>query len=237
MRVLLPIVTLTLLAGVAFAGDKELQAPEVGPSDFIPCTMNVVQYDWDFAVGDQGFTTTACDPTGGDPVWEWGTCNVPGAPGTVWGTVLNANYPNNAGEGLVSPSFLVGTSSYLVEVLHYVHIESNFDGGNMKVNGTVVAPLTGYPATISTSTSFYAFCVDMEDGFTGNGFSGPSEEWVTRCWDLTPYMTQSVELEFDFGTDSSVSYPGWFLAYVKVGGEGYTPVEPSTWGDIKSLYE
>ena len=90
---------------------------------------------------------------------------------------------------------------------------------------------------ISTSTSFYAFCTDLEEGFTGNGFNGASEEWTTRCFDLTPFMGQNVRLEFDFGTDSSVTYPGWYLAYVKVGSEVPTPVEPSTWGDIKNQFQ
>lgn len=236
MRILLTTTGLLLVAGIAFAGSPP--AADVAVDLRIPCNLPVVAYDWDFAVSDQGFTTTTCDPTGGAPVWEYGsTTYVPGAPGNVWGTVLNDDYGNDSGQGLVSPSFLVGTNSNMMEILHFVHIETNFDGGNVTVDGQVVPPMNGYPAVISTSTSFYAFCTDAEEGFTGNGFSGPSEAWVQRCFDLSAFEGQTVSVEFDFGSDSSVVYPGWYLAYVRVGGQSTTPVEQGTWGSIKNLYQ
>ena len=94
----------------------------------------------------------------------------------------------------------------------------------MKVNDTVVAPQAGYSGTISTSTSYYAWCVDLEDGFFGQ-----SGSWTQACFDLSMYIGQTVELSFEFGTDSSVTYPGWYLAYVRVGGFGATPNQESTW--------
>jgi hypothetical protein len=235
MRSLLLTIGLVAIAGVAFAGDVPQSGVVV--ENTLPCNLASVCYDWDFAVSDHGFTTTTCDPTGGAPVWAYGAeASVPGAPGNVWATVLNGNYPNDSGEGLVSPPIVVGPDCYLMEVLHHVHIESNFDGANVTVNDTVIPPTDGYPATISTSTSFYAFCVDNEEGFTGNGFSGPSEDWVTRCFDLSAYMGQTIRATFDFGSDSSVTYPGWYLAYVKIGSDQAVPVESSTWGGIKDLY-
>ena len=116
-------------------------------------------------------------------------------------------------------------------VSHYVDIETNYDGCNVSVDGTVIAPMGGYDGVISTSTSFYAFCVDMEEGYTGH-----ANVWATSCWDLSAYDGQTIQVEFDFGSDSSVTYPGWYLGYVKVGGMTATPTEQTTWGTIKSLY-
>jgi hypothetical protein len=196
-----------------------------------------VAHNWDFAVSNQGFTTTTCDATGGAPVWAWGATNIPAAPGNVWGTVLMANYPVNTGHGIVSPSFTVGPTSNKLEILHYVRTETNFDGCNVQVGGTVIPPTDGYPATISTSTSFYAYCVNGEPGFTGSGATGPSENWVTRCFDLVAFNGQTIQVEFDFGSDSSVQYPGWYIAYVKVGTDAVVPVEQTTWGRVKTLYD
>jgi hypothetical protein len=203
----------------------------------VPCKLQSVVHNWDFAVSNQGFTMTTCDATGGAPVWAWGASNIAGAPGSVWATVLLANYPNNSGHGIVSPSFTVGPSSNKLEISHYVRTETNFDGCNVQVGGTVIPPTDGYPATISTSTGFYAYCVNMEQGFTGNSATGPSQNWVQRCFDLSAYNGQTIQVEFDFGTDSSVTYRGWALAYVKVGTDAVVPVEATTWGRVKTFYD
>lgn len=230
MKALLSLVCLLFVAGVAMAGSPPAAEP-TQPAQ-VPCNLPAVAYNWDFADADHGFTTIACD-SDGLPVWAYGTTGfIPGAPGAVWGTVLNANYPNQAGEGLVSPEFMVDNSAYLMEVYHWFQIENNYDGGNVSVNGTVITPMGGYTSTISTSTSYYAWCVDMEQGFTGS----TNPVWRTDCWDLTALIGQTISVEFDFGSDSSVTYPGWYLASVKIGGEGIIPVEGASWGSIKNLY-
>ena len=230
MKKLLLACCLLLTATVVMAGSPPQADPVQPPRT--SCNMPSVAHDWDFTASDQGFATTTCD-AGGAPVWAWGNSTIPGAPGTVWGTVLTGNYPNDAGEGLVSPSFTVGNDSYLLELGHYFDCEANFDGMNVKVGGTVITPDGGYTGTISTSTSYYAWCVDMEQGWTGHDAT-----WRADCFDLSAYMGQTISVEFDFGSDSSVSYPGWYLAYVRVGGEGGgTPAEAASWGSIKSLYK
>jgi hypothetical protein len=156
-------------------------------------------------------------------VWEWGTCTIAGAPGTVWATVLTGNYPSNAGEGLLSPAFDVTTITDKMEILSYLQTETNFDGGNVTVNDTLLQPTDTYPATINTSTSYYAYCVDNEPGWTGNS-STPSQVWVPQCFDLSAYTGQTIQVRFDFGSDSSVTYPGWYLGYVRIG-DDIIPVE------------
>ena len=226
MRVLLTAFCICAIVGVATAEKPVILGTQV---DRLPCDMTSVAYDWDFAVDDGGFTTTTCDPTGGLAVWGYGIDPV--ATTSVWGTVIGGLYPSDSGDGLVSPPFDVGPGSNMMEVSHYVDIETNYDGCNVSVDGTVIAPMGGYDGVISTSTSFYAFCVDMEEGYTGH-----ANVWATSCWDLSAYDGQTIQVEFDFGSDSSVTYPGWYLGYVKVGGMTATPTEQTTWGTIKSLY-
>ncbi len=228
-KVLLVLGTLALVS-TAYAGSPPVG--EVVQPDAVPCNFPCVCYDWDFAVSDQGFTApNSCD-SGGLPVWQYGaTTYVPGAPGNVWGTILNGAYPSDAGDALMSPAFMVTDDCNYVEIYHYFDIENSYDGGNVKANGTVIMPQGGYSGTINTSTYYYAWCVDMEMGWYGQ-----SNGWRAECFDLTQYAGQTVELAFEFGTDSSVTYPGWYLAYVKVGGYGATPLENSTWGQIKDLF-
>ncbi len=228
MRNLLLVLGILVFAGAALAEEKPEQISS--PHLRVPCNLQSVCIDWDFAQGDQGFTPAVCE-VGGAPVWEHGaTTFIPGAPGTVWGTVLNADYLNDSGDGLCSPEFEVTAHCNMMEIYHYYDIETNFDGANVTVNGNVVTPIGGYDAVISTSTAFYAWCVDMEDGFTGH-----VNTWGADCFDLSAFVGQTVSVCFDFGSDSSVTYPGWYIAQVQIGGLS-TSVEEGAWGGIKSLF-
>jgi Immune inhibitor A-like, MAM domain len=218
------VVGLVGTVGIVMAQEKPPQAPLPTLTE-VSCGLIHVEHDWDFSVSDQGFTTTPCDVTGGGTgVWAWGATTIPGAPGTVWGTVLAGNYPNNSGEGLLSPAFTVDSLADTMEILSYVHTETNFDGVNVKVNNTLLQPTPVYNATISTSTSFYAYCNDNQPGWTGNSGAGASQVWIQQCFDLSAYNGQSIQVRFDFGSDSSVTYPGWYIAYVRIG-SATVPVE------------
>jgi bacillopeptidase F len=218
-----------LLLAPALAGDKEDDlAVDVTR---VSCGLQSVMYDWDFNVSSHGFAATTCG--GGLSVWAWGAeSTIPDSPGNLWATVLNGNYPNLAGDSLMSPTFTVTPDAYLLEILNYVHIESNYDGGNLKVNGQIIAPIGGYTHTMNTSP----ICVASQAGFSGNGYQGPSQVWLTQCFDLSAYMGQDVELQFDFGSDSSVMYPGWYLAYVKIGTDTVIANEDNTWTQIKGIF-
>lgn len=222
------VIGVLVVVGVVMAQEKPAQVP-LAQLERAPCNLLSVAHDWDFSVSDQGFTTTTCDGTGGDPVWAWGTSNIAGAPGDVWGTVLAGNYPNNSGEGLVSPAFDVTAQTDKMEILSYVQTETNYDGANVTVAGTVLPPVGGYPGTLSTSTSYYAYCVDNEEGWSGNSSTGPSQDWVEQCFDLSAYVGQNIQVEFDFGSDASVAYPGWYIAYVRIG-DDVIPVELQSLG-------
>ncbi|HOX24440.1 MAG TPA: hypothetical protein PLL30_01625 [Candidatus Krumholzibacteria bacterium] len=230
------VLLLTLLtATVAFADkpiDGVVDVNQIAAR--INCPFGVQTYVWDFNQGSHGFTTSTCDASGGVPAWAYGAePNLAGY--TVWGTVLGGNYPASTGEALVSPSFLVTPATSLVQVTHYFDTELNYDGCNLMAGDQVIIPMEGYtiPA-ISPSTSYYAYCVEGQPGYSGHDLA----DWtlITSCFDISALMGETVDLRFQFGADTSVQYPGWYLASVIVGGETGVPVEAQTWSAVKGLF-
>jgi hypothetical protein len=162
-----------------------------------------------------------CDLGGG---WNWmiGTFRG-GSPG----------YPDRSGERLILDTLVVSDACYLVEMCHWYDTEPYWDGGNFDVDDgsgwTVLAPIGGYPEdAISTS----ACCVGGQPGF-----SGSSGGWVTDCWDLSAYVGSTVMIAVKFGSDYSVTYSGWYIMPPVAGGEVVTPIDKTTWGKIKAMYE
>jgi hypothetical protein len=217
------IAALVACAGVVIAGDPPYPPIDIEVRE--ACDLTYIDIMWDFSVDDGGFQTAICE-AGGVSTWEYGAH----AYGTGWGTTLAGTYPNNSGDGLIAPAFTVTNDRCLMEISHYYDIETNYDGGNVTVNGEVVVPMGGYDGTISTSVNYYAYCVDMEDGFTS--FGG----YQVDCFDLSAYMDQEVVVELDYGSDSSVTYDGWYILSIAVGTDGATPTETKTWGRVKSIY-
>lgn len=227
MKALLTTLCIIAIASVAWA-EKPVQTID-DPVFLVECAFQNVVYNWDFSESDNGFTNAECDVEG-VPVWEYGYW--PDGDVICWGTGLMADYPNEAGQSLISPSFLVDASTYMVEVAHWYHIETSYDGGNLSVNGMVVEPMIGYPDDeISDSVNFYAWCVDGEPGFTGSA----GDDLVTSCFDLSAFLDETVQLSFDFGSDSSVTYPGWTIFRVSVGSD-VVPVDGTTWSAVKSMF-
>jgi hypothetical protein len=199
MRALLSILCVMVIASVAWA-DKPVQTID-NPIERIHCPFDDIVYDWNFNGSDHGFTPTPCDDAG-VPVWEYALPTDYPEWGYVWLTTPGIPYPNDAGEGLLSPAFMVSELTYLVEVEHNYFTEAGFDGCNVKANGELIYPMEGYPYDeINGSTSYYAWCVDGQPGFSGDG---GLDAWHYNCFDLTAFMGQEVQLRFDFGSDSSV---------------------------------
>jgi hypothetical protein len=226
-----------LIDAYVLAADECPPPPEENGSH---CNFAEICYDWDFAVGDHGFVGAPCDADG-LPVWQYGAeATIPGAPGNVWATALNGPYASNSGEGLLSPPFEVvpGQCDWM-EIQHYVHAEwfsptsPIYDGCNVTVNDIVVNPLEGYDGLAGSAPH----CVAGEDVFAGNSSNGPSRTWGRSCFDLSQFVGETIQVRFDFGSDSSVTYPGWYLAYVKIGAIGDPiPIEKNSWGRVKSLF-
>ena len=151
------------------------------------------------------------------PDWEWGVpTSGPGSAhsGTnVWATKLTANYSSSSDSRLetdgidlytVSQATLTFWSWYSFE-----GTSTHYDGGNVKLSLDggpygLITPVDGYDGTISTSNV----------GIPGEqGFAGPSTGnfWHQETFDLTPYAGHKVQLRFHFGSDGSVTYPGWYI--------------------------
>jgi len=215
------------------------ECPPPPEEDGSHCNFAEICYDWDFAVGDHGFVGAPCDADG-LPVWQYGAeATIPGAPGNVWGTVLNGDYAVNSGEGLLSPPFEVvpGQCDWM-EIQHYVHTEwfsptsTIWDGCNVTVNDIVINPLEGYDGVAGPP-----HCVADEEVFAGFSSNGPSRTWGRSCFDLSQFVGETIQVRFDFGSDGSVIYPGWYLAYVQIGAIGDPiPIEKNSWGRVKSLF-
>ena len=207
------------------------------------CNFMAVCYDWDFTQGDQGFVPVECDPTSTNPVWQWGAETlVPGSPGNVWATVLNGNYVNYMSEGLASPPFTVTPECDWMEIKHYVYTEGYitgtgniYDGVNVTVDDMVIPPFEGYTGVVNMGT---APCVYGEEVFAGDAFAGkPIRTWGKSCFDLSQFLGMTIRVRFDVGSDGSVTRPGWYLEYVKIGHTtDPVPTERQTWGTLKALY-
>ena len=70
----------------------------------------------------------------------------------------------------------------------------------------------------------------------GGGLTrGGRSTFVRDCFDLSAYVGEAVTVAVTFGSDSSVTYPGWYIAGVWAGAI-VTPIEDGTWSTFKSLY-
>ena len=56
------------------------------------------------------------------------------------------------------------------------------------------------------------------------------------CIALTEFIGQSILVSFNSGADGSIFYPGWYIKWVKIGSDEFSPVEDSSWGSIKAVY-
>ena len=161
-----------------------------------------------FEGSDGGFT--------GNGGFERGVPTVgPSAAGSgaeCWATNLNANYDNMMFATLTSPAYnLTGMTNPMMQINHWYNIELNWDGGNVKIsddNGstwTILTPTVAYPvAAVSTAN----VGIPGEPAYSG---TNSSNFWHNVQFDLSSYDSSTVMFRFDFGTDGSVTYEGWYI--------------------------
>jgi hypothetical protein len=208
--------------------------PEPGCCPF-PYTCYVV----DFNLDDGGFITQPC---GGAPVWQWGTPTLippiacDDVPVThVLGTIIGANYPASGGEIAMVGPFFIDEFCTCLELCHYYNTEAGFDGANLKISTdggitwTLATPNRGYDQALYTAPP----CIPGEQAFSGHQFQGA---FLRDCFNISQYVGQEIWVGFFWGSDSSVQYPGWYIKWLKIGGEEGSPTEDSSWGSIKSMY-
>jgi hypothetical protein len=152
--------------------------------------------------------------------WQWGApVNGPQLAyegEKVWGTLLNNTYSNGPGlSELVLPEIdLSGFNHAQLEFWHWYDIETQFDGGNIKIRSAqqpewrIVVPVEGYDVVIDTSFG------NPMAGQTG--FSGVNHDWIPARFNLDRYLGEQVELKFDFGADVTESGLGWYIDLLSV---------------------
>ncbi len=172
-------------------------------------------FAWDFEADNGGFAGTG-------PDWQWGApTSGPGAANSgvnVWATQLGGNYSSSSNSKLDAPSVTVPSSHTYAQLSfwQWYDTEQNYDGGNVKVSTdggstwTILTPDVGYTGTATSGNA----AIPGEPCFSGHN----QKFWQLVTCDLTPYKGQSVVIRFDFGSDSSVQYPGWYVDDVRIEG-------------------
>jgi hypothetical protein len=215
----------------------------VGPCPEIPEECCPLQADPCFAVDfDEAVDYTIEDCGGTSNPWAVGLAGeIPGLNcthadvGQVLGTDLGANYDADTGGRVALGPFAISEGCDCMELCHFYDTESGYDGGNVKVSTDggstwqLVTPDDGYDDILGSS-SYVAACVPGEEVFTGH-----ASQFVYDCFDLSAYDGENVMIGFFFGSDESVSYRGWYIDTIRIGG-GQTSVQPASWGSIKAMY-
>ena len=186
------------------------EVPNEGPGASASGVAGNASYENNFNTNNGGWVP---DPaTGG---WTWGAPTNPSAPApysppSYWGTGLTANYPNNACFKLtLSPGLVVQSPTARVEFWRWFNIESSWDGCNFFVsvdNGStwqLVTPTTGgYTGTTNTANT----CNPSQAAWTGIGTT-----WTYVVIPIGQFVGQTPLFRFVFGSDGSVTYPGFFF--------------------------
>ncbi len=185
----------------------------------IPCGIGPIPWQWGIPTG---IPTVACDGV---------------AVTNILATNLTGDYPVASGEAAIIGPYNVTENCLCMELCHYYDIESGYDGGNVKISTdsgqtwSLLYPHDGYDDVLDSGT-YVAECVGGEEVFTG-----ASGTFVRDCFDLSQYVGSTVMIGFFFGADSSVTYPGWYIKWVKLGSDETSPVKDSSWGNIKAMYK
>jgi type IX secretion system substrate protein/immune inhibitor InhA-like protein/carboxypeptidase family protein len=176
--------------------DVTWEAPDPGAANF-----------WDFETDDGGFVAN----TG----WAWGVDAMAGAysGSNAWGTVIDGDYPSSAAFQLVTPEINIPTDDAVLTFWHWLDVESSWDGGNVKISTdagaswALITPVGGYPGTAV--------------GLGGEAcYNGYTQTWSLATFELGAYQGEDVLINFNFGSDSSINYHGWYIDDVFVGMPG-----------------
>ncbi len=200
---------------VAASGYDEYSASVAVASDSTVFDVSLAPYqaalEEDLESDDGGFTASGS--------WQWGEDSTAGAAsGTkVWGTVLGADYTDDAGWTLTSPTVTLGSDldSATLDFAQWYAIEDGYDGGQVQISVdgggfTLLTPVGGYPNS-------------SIDGL-GNqaGFTGGSGGWVSARFDLDAYIGHDIAVRWRFGSDGSIEDRGWYIDDIRIrttGGE------------------
>jgi len=171
-----------------------------------------------FESGNGGFV--------GDNDWQWGVPtsgpNAAHSGAKLWATILGGNYTNGPLlSTLISPPLGLNDNASLT-LWHWYNTESGFDGGNVKISTDdgatwqIIYPVDGYDGLLST---------DYQNPIGGEqAFYGMSNGWLLETFNLSDFAGSSAQIKFDFGSDTSINYSGWYIDdFIVYGGGGTEP--------------
>jgi hypothetical protein len=199
----------------------ELVGDENPANDTAYATALIFEWVEDFESSNGGFVA---EPVSG--AWEWGVpTSGPGAAhsGTqLWATVLAGPYSNDANWTLTTQDdYVASQDNPIILFYHWYDIETRWDGGNVKystdgINYLLLHPTGGYDDTAYTANSG----IPAESCFTGHPAVWEAEEFI-----IPVTSGQTFRLRFHFGSDGSVTYPGWYIDDLAGIGFDYVGIE------------
>ena len=153
-----------------------------------------------------------------DGDWQWGvpTAGVgpgadhTGAGGKCFGTVLTGNYNDGQSAYLTSQPVTIPASGnpYYLRFWMWLSTELDYDGGVLEVS------VNGGPYTVVPSSALsLAYNRPAVASFSGPAWSGETglNVWNRVRVNLATYAGSSVQFRFHFASDSSVTFPGWYV--------------------------
>ncbi len=210
--------TLTLSPGYyvfyVTAYDNETPRHESDPSNSVSWFLATQTFDFESHPGP-------FSPTPETGAWEWGVPT--SGPGNahsginLWATNLEGEYVDNADWRLEGGPFIATSDNVALGFWQWYDIETGWDGGNVKISTdggntwTLVEPTSGYTGTASSGNA----------GIPGEPcFTGHPQQWEFVTFDLSPYVSAGTifYIRFHFGSDGSVTYPGWYIDDVAFAG-------------------
>jgi hypothetical protein len=163
---------------------------------------------------------------GGNQWWVGSPTFGPGAAhgGTKCAAVtFTASYVTGASALAATTPFSIPSSATkpILVLFSAFDIVPEQDGGNVLVQpqgGLLVSidPFLGYSRMIMSALG--------DAGFTGDTKNGQQKpQWLEERFDLTPFIGQTIQIVFNFASNSTSStVPGWFIDDVKVAEETIT---------------
>ncbi|MFZ2519632.1 MAG: hypothetical protein WA089_13095, partial [Anaerolineae bacterium] len=190
---------------------------QAAPGDCGPGTTANILYTNDFEAGAGGWTHSGTGDT-----WALSTAR-PHSGTTSWKANDSATVSD---QRLVSPAVALpsGQNPVTLKFWNYQHIESSgatacYDGAIVEVSTDGGATWTQVP-NASLLTDPYNGAVS---GSFGNPLAGlqawcsnPAQPYLNSIVDVTSYAGQTASFRMRLGTDSSVSYEGWYVDDVTV---------------------
>ena len=183
-----------------------------------------LDYFEDFEAGNGEYTQS-----GG--LWEYGSPSdgpTDAYSGSFcWGTNLDDDYGSDADATLDSAEIMIpnGVTATL-SFYQWFDIESGYDGGNVKVSvddgntWSLISPVGGYPDDSASGGN---------EGIPGEPcFTGSASSWQQVSFDLTGFADETIRLRWHFGSDGSVTNPGWFIDNVEITGDYGTAKSDNT---------